>query len=288
LLIIPVLLLVANGYAACVLYTFVAGPRDTARITHCVQSSSGGGHCDGTWSTGSGDIADARQRSQGTTVPIRLGPLGAYLDDPVVLGVRLIVPGVVDFGSLAGFLLVIVLKRRMAAVARELLDAPGADLVLLVRGSKARYPDGRDFAVLRSGTAYDADGVPLFWLGSRDTGSGEPSLSVLDRHGQSAGMIRREHRGQGPTFVMTWPAGQLLGTAGVRDIWGRSAITVVVSGTQVARVASVGRDWVVRLDRPVDQLTWTMILAFTFDIVRLTTTRAARRGSIALGPGYGS
>lgn len=262
-LFLVVALVLANGYAAVVLYTFALGPRVTAHVTHC---SHGGKHttCQGTWrdpdgTPDDGEINGAGGSDEGTDLTVRLGPFGAYVEDADLWWFRLVFPAAADVGVVLGIRYLTPARRRMRAAARDLLAAPDADLVVIARSEGALHPDGSVYLVVRGGLVHDAAGVPVFVL---DGGV------VATVEGRMLGLLS----GNMATYLLRDADERTVATATTAT--GGEFDVTEPDGQLVAQLAYQGGDqWVLRVEHPLDEPLRILVLAFALDIHRLSGIR---------------
>lgn len=287
--------MIANGYAALVSYSTLAGSSTTARVTHCTHSRSP--VCHGTWpvpggGTGSGQVHGAEPYDVGHDVPVRLGPLGAYYGTGS-MDSALLLAGIFDVVVIGAAVMLVRVTRRTAAASRSLEDEPGAHLLLRVGAGRATDLAGNVLA--DTGPAEGPDGMlvrpvggPPFVLDRRDSGEGEPAATVVDTAGRPVGFLRRWHSRNAANVAVLDGANRQLGSAfPPPDAFsGAPYVFVLPDNEQVGRLSVSRAGTVLRLDRPVPEPLRTLLLALAFDLPRLLTTRQLRRGSLAGGRGW--
>ncbi|QFG21720.1 hypothetical protein [Actinomadura sp. WMMB 499] len=272
-------------WPAVLTYTFLAGERATAQVAECHRTTSGRAsqlNCTGTWRTDGGDVGSGglnglRRTDAGTSVEVRVGPLGPYgrgfAGSWHVFTVSLFWS--LSFGGL------VLSQHRARRRAAPLLAAPAAlgDL-LIVTGKGARTPDGRRHATVspvpsppmprkaRAKTSHwevrGSAGQPLFRVDQRGGKSSGTEMVVRDPSGAPRHIIRMVGTGPGSHYALLHADGTFLGRidtfAGAK--WGAYEIRDD-RGTVWARTVLRMPEWVLRMEPGAPHPFPYLALAFT-------------------------
>lgn len=286
-------LLLPNLYALLVVWAFTIGPSATGVVQECSGRTQGG--CYATWTAdggaaGDGKVAGTGAGDRGEAVQLRIGPLGAYLDTPETLWVRVAVVGAMDLALATG--LTIGRRRigRAQSAGRGLVQAAGAWRVLELTGTRAIDQNGSLSAELRptgpqNSEVVDSTGRRILHLDQSDPGYGETTLVVLDPVGRPVGRIDGHHR-VGPIagYAFTSAASGLLAMS-------RSTGSIVEihppTGPPLAVLGSAhGSSLFLRVERAVDPTIMLLLTGFLFDFERLSSTRLLAQTTIVTGRGW--
>lgn len=283
-------LLLPNLYALLVVWAFTVGPSATGVVQECSGRALAG--CFATWTEDGGAVGDGNVAGTGVwdddeTVQLRIAPLGAYLDTPGTLWLRVGIIGVADLAIATGITLGRRRIGRAQSLGRELASAPGAWRVLELTGTRATDPNGPPYAELRptgpqNSDVVDAAGRRILQLDQSDPGTARPCSRYWTR---PAGRIDRHHRG-GPMagFAITSAAGGLLAMA---HTTGLSVEVHPLAGPPLAVLGSAhGSALFLRVERAVDPTTTLLLTGFLFDFERLSSTRLLAERTIATGRGW--
>ncbi|HEY1178527.1 MAG TPA: hypothetical protein VGF17_20420 [Phytomonospora sp.] len=193
--------LAANGFAAVVAHTLLAGERVEAEIVSCSTGGKGSTSCTARW-TG----ADGREHTDGVTgagasdvherLAVRTGFAGTFTDDfHAHMWVRSIFAIAVDAGLIgAVFLLLRIRRRGPAAVARlTAVEAPvfelGANVVRRYGGGDVYTVEDVDRGRMRF---VDPHGVERWRVRGEDHPGRASVLVVTDTEGNPVGSVRQE------------------------------------------------------------------------------------------------
>ncbi|WP_157995753.1 hypothetical protein [Thermomonospora amylolytica] len=182
----------ACSYPLVALHTHLAGEDVVVRVGEC-EFRGRRSSCEATWRDGSGrlrhgTVGAAHSDDEGRDVIMRAGPAGRLQERNLGFFWVMMVFPALFYGSIVAVpAWLLVVSRRSAAAARELLTRPGA---LLVGRGRIRHADGRVMASLRKAEAPPGY-TPVSLPGAK---SRKKTSSILDAATSLASNPTRDER----------------------------------------------------------------------------------------------